>query len=51
MACGCNGSKSKINYQVRYKDGQVQVFATSQEATQAIRAAGGGSMKPVPAKG
>lgn len=48
MGCNCGGAK--VLYAVRLKDGSSppgSPFATSQQATNAIRAAGGGSMRPV----
>lgn len=53
MACGCGGTKSnrqQVQYVVRFKDGTSRPFPTSQEAQAAIRAAGGGSMRPTSIK-
>lgn len=51
MGCGC-GQKSHVEYQVTFKDKAKpqETYATSQEAVNAIRAAGGGHMRPVPKK-
>jgi hypothetical protein len=46
MGCGC-GQAKRIAYEVRLKDGSTQTVDTSQQAIAAIRAAGGGTYKPV----
>lgn len=45
MGCGCG--QKKVAYEVTLKDGTKVTKATTQEATQVIRAAGGGTMRPV----
>jgi len=49
MGCNCGGTKSKVRFQVRFKDGSSKTYESSTQATMAIRAAGGGVMKAVPA--
>ena len=46
--CGCGGSKSAIQFQVKYQDGTTEIFNTTTEAQAAIRAHKGGTFKAIP---
>jgi len=49
VACNCGGKK-RVSYQVKFRDGRQETFVSSADASNAIRAAGGGTMKAVPVK-
>ena len=52
--CGCGGSggaaAKRVAYEVKFNNGTQKSFTTSQDATTAIRQAGGGTMKAVPVR-
>lgn len=47
MGCNCGNKNRDVAYEVRFKDGTTQTFITVTEAQTAIRAARGGTLRPV----